>query len=131
MTSAPLPALSVRPAAFGVRWELPTEGSVGELLTMRLHVSNHTRELRALRLTYSENDAFLFCGLKLFHVRLPPCFSQSLTFNLVPVKTGAAALPMPKVLCVTTNTELMDPSARHRVFVRPSAPGAVVAEVGA
>ena len=125
----PLPPVLVLPSAFGLRWELPTEGHVGELLTMRLHVTNRTREMRALRLTYSENDAFLFCGYKLFHFRLPPAFSQVLSFNLVPVKTGAAPLPLPKLLCVTTNSELMDVGAKHRVFVRPSAPDGVVPEV--
>jgi hypothetical protein len=65
-----LPAVTVRGAAFGLEWELPTEGRLGQLLTMRLKVVNHTNELRALRLTFSENAAFLFCGLKLFHFRL-------------------------------------------------------------
>lgn len=115
-----LPAVTVRGAAFGLEWELPTEGRLGQLLTMRLKVVNHTNELRALRLTFSENAAFLFCGLKLFHFRLPPAFSQSLSFNLVPIKTGEVHLPSPKLLCVTTGAEVIDPAAKHRVFVRPS-----------
>ena len=39
---------------------------------------------------------------------------------LVAIRTGAVHLPAPKLLCVTTGAELLDPSARHRVFVRPS-----------
>ena len=74
--------MSVRDAAFDISWELPTEGRVGELLTMRLRVRNQTKQMRAMRLTFSENDAFLFCGLKLFHFRLPPSFSQNFSFNL-------------------------------------------------
>ena len=87
-----LPPLTVRSKAFGLEWELPSSGRMGALLTMRMTVVNLTSELRALRLSFSENDAFLFCGLKLFHFRLPPAFSQVLSFNLVPVKTGAAPL---------------------------------------
>ena len=65
-------------------------------------------------------QAFLFCGLKLFHFRLPPVFTQSFTFNLVPIRTGAVNLPTPKLHCVTTGAELVDAGSRHRVFVRPS-----------
>jgi hypothetical protein len=50
----------------------------------------------------------------------PPAFSQSLSFNLVPIKTGEVHLPSPKLLCVTTGAEVIDPAAKHRVFVRPS-----------
>ena len=115
-----LPLVAVRPAAFGVSWELPTEGRLGEVLTMRLRVTNQTSGMRALRLSFSENASFLFCGLKLFHFRLPPAFAHHLTFNLVPIRTGEVHLPTPKLLCVTTGAEIIDPAARHRVFVRPT-----------
>jgi hypothetical protein len=42
---------------------------------------------QALRLSFSENESFLFCGYKLLHFQLPPGFSHAVTFNLVPVRT--------------------------------------------
>ena len=86
---------------------------------MRLRVCNQTAELRALRLSFSENDAFLFCGLKLFHFRLPPRFAHTLAFNLLPIKTGAVMLPTPKLLDVSSNTEVFDSQTKSRVYVRP------------
>ena len=116
------PPLPVRAASLGLSWGLPCEGTLGEVLTLTLRVVNASKELKALRLSYSENDAFLFCGLKLFHFRLPPSFSHTLTFNLVPIRSGAVPLPLPRLLDVNANVELVDPNARHRVFVRPCAP---------
>ena len=88
---------------------------------MRLCVANHTKELHALKLAFSENEAFLFCGLKLFHFRLPPFFRHSFSVNLVPVRTGEVCLPTPKLFCVTTGEEVLDSAPRHHhVFVRPS-----------
>ena len=116
-----LPLVTVRIAAFGLSLELPTEGRLGELLTMRLCVANHTKELHALKLAFSENEAFLFCGLKLFHFRLPPFFRHSFSVNLVPVRIGEVCLPTPKLFCVTTGEEVLDSAPRHHhVFVRPS-----------
>ena len=115
-----LPPIAVRPAAFGVSWELPTEGHLGELLTMKLRVCNQSREMRALKLNFSDNDAFLFCGLKVFHFRLPPDFSHNLQFNLLPIRTGTVNLPTPRLLCVTSGAEIVDPNAHHSIFVRPS-----------
>ena len=114
--------MSVHGAAFGISWELPTEGRIGELLTMRLCVRNNTMEMRAMRLTFSENDAFLFSGLKLYHFRLPPSFTQNLCFNLLPIRTGAVHLPMPKLQCVTTGTEVLDTQAKELAYIRPSEP---------
>ena len=122
MLSTLLPPLPVRAASLGLSWGLPCEGTLGEVLTLTLRVVNASKELKALRLSYSENDAFLFCGLKLFHFRLPPSFSHTLTFNLVPIRSGAVPLPLPRLLDVNANVELVDPNARHRVFVRPCAP---------
>ena len=110
------------------RYELPTEGRLGALLTLTVVVINQTREIRSLRLSFSENESCLFCGLKLYHFRLPPAFQETLTFNVVPIKTGAVHLPMPKLLCVDTSTELIDASAQHRVFVRPAEPAADAAQ---
>ena len=110
----------VRVAVFGLSLELPTEGRLGELLTLRLCVANHTKELRALKLTFSENEAFLFCGLKLFHFRLPPFFRHSLSFNLVPIRVGEVCLPTPKLFCVATGAEVVDSAPQHHVFVRPN-----------
>ena len=119
---SPMPAVSVCVGTFGLSWELPTEGRLGEVLTLRLRVANNTKQMRALRLSYSENDAFLFCGLKVHHFRLPPLFSQTLCWNLVPIRTGAVPLPTPSIFEVTTNCELIDPPPRHHVFVLPCAP---------
>ena len=119
-----LPAVDVRAIDFAIEWGLPSEGELGGMLTMTLRLVNHATTLRTLRLSFSENDAFLFCGMKLYHFQLPPGFSHTLTFNLVPIKSGAVQLPMPRLLCVTSNTELIDPSATHRVFVRPALPSA-------
>ena len=105
-----LPAVDVRAIDFGIEWGLPSEGELGGMLTMTLRLVNHATTLRTLRLSFSENDAFLFCGMKLYHFQLPPGFSHTLTFNLVPIKSGAVQLPMPRLLCVTSNTELIDPS---------------------
>lgn len=121
---SPLPPVSVRPPAFTISWDTPTEGRVGELLMMRLRVRNNTKEMRMMRLAFSENDAFLFSGLKLYHFRLPPSFSQSLSFNLLPIKTGEVFLPTPRLLCVTTNAEVIDPHAKYRAYVRPGQPQA-------
>ena len=116
-----LPPMSVREPGFGIQWVLPTEAQLGELISMELVVTNHTKEMRALRLNFSENESFLFSGHKLFHFRLPPTFEHKLSFNLVPIQTGAVYLPMPRLHCVTTGTEVVDPAAKHRVFVRPRA----------
>ena len=83
------------------------------------------RRLEAWRhlyhLAFSENEAFLFCGLKLFHFRLPPFFRHSFSVNLVPVRIGEVCLPTPKLFCVTTGEEVLDSAPRHHhVFVRPS-----------
>ena len=78
------------------------------VLTMRLCVANHTKE-HALKLAFSENEAFLFCGLKLFHFRLPPFFRHSFSVNLVPVRIGEVCLPL-QLFCVTTGEEV---STRH------------------
>jgi hypothetical protein len=47
-------------------------------------------------------------------------FSHAVTFNLVPVLTGSVPLPPVRLLCVSSNTELLDSKARHLVFVRPA-----------
>ena len=115
--------MSVRSAQFGITWDVPTEGRVGALLTMRLRVTNHTSELRALKLTFSENDSFLFCGLKLYHFRLPPGFSHCLSFNLVPIKTDATHLPTPKLFDVrgrTSGSHARCPHALHMLSLRSS-----------
>ena len=117
-----LPPVDVRASNFELTYHLPTEGQLGAMLTLTVVVTNRTKELRSLRLSFSENESCLFCGLKLYHFRLPPAFSQTLTFNVVPIKTGAVHLPMPRLLCVDTSAELIDASAQHRVFVRPAEP---------
>ena len=76
-----------------------------------------TSELRALRLSFSENDAFLFSGLKLFHFRLPPGFSHTLAFNLLPIRTGRVPLPTPRLFDVTSGCEVLDPEAKHVAYV--------------
>ena len=55
-----------------------------------------------MRASFSENEAFLFCGLKLCHLRLPPGSSQLVLFKVVPVLTGSVTLP-PVSLFATTN----------------------------
>ena len=117
-----LPPVDVRASEFELSYHLPTEGQLGAMLTLIVVVTNRTKEIRSLRLSFSENESCLFCGLKLYHFRLPPAFSQTLTFNVVPIKTGAVHLPMPRLLCVDTSAELIDASAQHRVFVRPAEP---------
>lgn len=108
----PLPAVDVRPVDLCLEWGLPTEATLGQMLTMTLRLTNRSSSLRSLRLSFSENDSFLFCGLKLHHFRLPPSFSHALTFNLVPIKTGALKLPMPKLLCVPTGRAPASPPKR-------------------
>ena len=117
-----LPPVDVRASEFEISYHLPTEGQLGAMLTLIVVVTNRTEELRSLRLSFSENESCLFCGLKLYHFRLPPAFSQTLTFNVVPIKTGAVHLPMPRLLCVDTSAELIDASAQHCVFIRPAEP---------
>jgi hypothetical protein len=126
LVSAPTPPVSVRAPEFSVRWELPTEGRYGEALTLRLHVRNNSRSLRALRLSYADTEGFLFSGPKLFHFRLPPSFAHTHTVNLLPVKAGAVRLPMPSLHCVTSATEVHDATASHWLYVRPNNPQAVV-----
>ena len=50
-------------------------------------------------------------------------FSHAVTFNLVPVLTGSVSLPPVRLLCISSNTELIDSKAKHLVFVRPTAQG--------
>lgn len=73
---------------FGVSIDCPAEGELGSQLTLRLCVTNHTRALHSFRLSFSENDAFLFSGYKLHNFQLPPDFSHSATRG-----PGAAAAP--------------------------------------
>ena len=97
---------------------------------MRLCVANHTKELHALKLAFSENEAFLFCGLKLFHFRLPPFFRHSFSVNLVPVRIGEVCLPTPKLFCVTTGEEVLDSAPRHRGTTPKGSPRGVRRPVG-
>jgi len=123
--STALPPVDVRRSDFGLVWQLPTEGSLGEQLTMSVRVTNHTAEPASLKLTFAENDAFLFCGHKLYRFLLPPAFAHTLTFNLVPIRTGAVRLPIPKLQLVSAaDKDVIDPAWQHRVFVRPTRPAA-------
>jgi len=119
---SPLPPSYVRPADFDVWRELPTDGTLGQLLRLRVHVTNRASTLRQLRLSFAENDAFLFCGFKLYHFQLPPKHEKDVDFALLPIVSGSVQLPPVRLTCTTTNTELLDAQAVHRVFVQPAAP---------
>ena len=121
--SSALPPTDVRGGDFDVSMELPSEGALGSLLRLHLRVKNNTTKLHTLRLSFTENESFLFCGYKLFNFSLPPGFSHAVSFNLVPVLTGSVSLPPVRLLCASTNTELIDSKAKHLVFVRPAAQG--------
>mmetsp|Transcript_21643 Transcript_21643/g.32198 ORF Transcript_21643/g.32198 Transcript_21643/m.32198 type:complete len:80 (+) Transcript_21643:3-242(+) len=75
-----------------------------------------------LRSSFSENEAFLFCGFKLFNFQLPPNHSHLVEFNLLPILTGAVQLPPVRLTCTTSNKELLDAQTVHRVFVLPAEP---------
>ena len=77
---------------------LPTHDSRQHITSYFLLTTHHSRltthclpwrylPWQALRLSFSENESFLFCGYKLLHFQLPPGFSHAVTFNLVPVRT--------------------------------------------
>lgn len=137
-----LPLAEVRPAEFQLEWEVPTEGTVGGLIVLTLHIRNRSPTLRSLRLSFTENDAFLFCGHRLLNFRLPPTFTHTATFHLVPKCPGAVWLPPVSLVelpmggvgaaqaaalaggaAVPEETrEIVRPTQRHRVFVRPAGP---------
>jgi len=95
------------------------EATLGMPLSVRLHVANRTRQLHSFRFSMAENEAFLFCGFKLHHFTLPPGASHTATFNLFPIAPGAVQLPPLRLLCRTTNQELVDAKASQDIFVRP------------
>ena len=100
--ATPLPPIDVRQADFGVTLTASFEGWLGQQMHLRLHVKNSTASVQVVRASFSENEAFLFCGLKLCHLRLPPGSSQLVLFKVVPVLTGSVTLP-PVSLFATTN----------------------------
>ncbi|KAL1512089.1 hypothetical protein AB1Y20_005361 [Prymnesium parvum] len=118
----PLPEQDVRPADFEITRDLPTGGTLGQLLRLRVRITNRATTLRMLRLSFSENEAFLFCGFKLFNFQLPPNHSHLVEFNLLPILTGAVQLPPVRLTCTTSNKELLDAQTVHRVFVLPAEP---------
>ena len=75
-------------------------GSLGTTIPLRLHAHNDTTRVRDVRLSFAENEAFLFAGYKLHTLKLPPGYSQTVTFNLVPIQartitTNACLDPLP------------------------------------
>ena len=73
-----------------------------------------------MRLTFTENDAFLFSGFKKHNFQLPPFFSHVTTFNLVPVMTGSVLLPPVRLVCADTNQDLLQHGAQRSIFIAPS-----------
>ena len=116
----PAPAVDVRCEDFELEVELPSEGALGQMLPLRLRVKNQTRTLHALRLSFAENEAFLFCGFKLYHFQLPPGYVHTVTFNLIPIQAGAMPLPPLRLFCASTNAELLSTKVTHTVLVLPA-----------
>ena len=116
--ATPLPPIDVRQAEFGITLTASFEGVLGQQMHLRLHVKNHTASVQAVRASFSENEAFLFCGLKLCNLKLPPGASQLVLFKVVPVLTGSVSLP-PAALFATTNSPhaLIATVGGQRVFV--------------
>lgn len=61
-----------------------------------------------------------FAGFKLFNFQLPPNHSRLVEFSLLPILTGPVQLPPLRLTCLTTDKELLDAQAIHRVFVIPA-----------
>jgi len=115
-----LPRVNVTEDDFAMWLDPPTEGTVGQLLTLKLRAQNRTSKVHTLLLKFCENDAFLFCGYKLLNFSLPPAFAQTVTFSLIPIQAGAVLLPPVRLKCASTGRELFASQAKHVVFVSPS-----------
>ncbi|KAJ1640686.1 hypothetical protein T492DRAFT_1138781 [Pavlovales sp. CCMP2436] len=74
-------------------------------------------------LSFSDNEAFLFAGLKHCTTRIPPGGSYSLIYNLMPISAGHVPLPPLQVVARPAYggaaIELVDNSEPRLVFVMP------------
>lgn len=118
-TEAALPAVAVEPVEFDLALTVPSEGRLGALLQLQLSITNRTDALHTFRLSFSENEAFLFSGFKLQQFQLPPGFGHTAKFNLVPILSGPAQLPPLRLLCTRPAT-VCRAASRAKPPLRPA-----------
>ena len=119
-TKFALPSIKLRSAALVLNRSVPPVGFVGQPMPLRCVLTNNTPFVQEIELFVKSGDYFVFSGMQRLKARLLPGERpMELCFNLFPIKTGHAPLPIIAARGVRL-TEPVRALGDTHVFVKPS-----------
>eukprot|EP00007_Cunea_sp_BSH-02190019_P004543 CAMPEP_0174242618 /NCGR_PEP_ID=MMETSP0417-20130205/28537_1 /TAXON_ID=242541 /ORGANISM="Mayorella sp, Strain BSH-02190019" /LENGTH=1199 /DNA_ID=CAMNT_0015322037 /DNA_START=109 /DNA_END=3708 /DNA_ORIENTATION=+ len=116
----PVPPILVTSSPFLVSVITPSEGSVGCMLSLEIHIQNLSYMLEDLSVLVKENDSFVFAGVKRASFKVCPAEEYVLRYNLLPISAGQVRFPKFIVKSKRYGNDIVDPKQPDSIWIRPA-----------